>query len=82
MGQLPEIQTDIVKRIIAFIEAGCLMYICATYQIFEKIIFEKVSLTLLILNKVPTQRKSAELTILDAGGKHCLGEFYSYGSIH
>ena len=32
------------------------MYICATYPIFEKMIFAKVSLTLLILNKVRAQR--------------------------
>ena len=32
------------------------MYICATYQIFEEIIFAKVGLTLLILNKVRAQR--------------------------
>ena len=32
------------------------MYICATYQIFEKMIFAKVSLTRLILNKVRAQR--------------------------
>ena len=32
------------------------MHICATYQIFEKLIFAKVGLTLLILNKVRAQR--------------------------
>ena len=32
------------------------MYICATYQIFEKLIFAKVGFTLLILNKVRAQR--------------------------
>ena len=32
------------------------MYICATYQIFEKTIFARVSLTVLILNKVRAQR--------------------------
>ena len=42
--------------VVAFIEAGCLMYICATYQIFKKMIFAKVGLTLLILNKVRAQR--------------------------
>ena len=38
------------------IEAGCLMYIRGTYQIFEKMIFAKVSLTLMILKKVRAQR--------------------------
>ena len=50
------------------------MYIRGTYQIFEKMIFAKVSLTLLILIK---SARSAELMILDAGKKQTLGEFYS-----
>jgi len=41
---------------IAFIEAGCLMYIRGDHRIFEKMIFAKVGLTLLILNKVRAQR--------------------------
>ena len=42
------------------------MYICATYQIFEKIIFARVSLTLLILNKVRAQRRANDF---GRGGK-------------
>ena len=48
------------------------MYICATYQIFEEMIFAKVGVTIWFLIK---SARSAELTILDAGKKHKLGEF-------
>ena len=34
------------------------MNICATYQIFEEMIFAKVSFTLLILNEVRAQRRT------------------------
>jgi len=42
------------------------------HHIFEKIIFAKVGLTLLIFNKVRAQRGANDL---DAGKNHRLGEF-------
>ena len=50
------------------------MYIRGTYQIFEKMIFAKVGLTLLILNKVRAQRGANDF---GRGKKQTLGEFYS-----
>ena len=55
------------------------MYIRGTYQIFEKMIFAKVSLTLLIslIKAFRGAQAKAKLTILDAGKNQTLGEFYS-----
>ena len=45
--------------------------ICATYQIFEEMIFAQVGLTLLILNKVRAQRGANDFA---RGKKQTLGE--------
>ena len=71
---------DVVKKLslrqtdCIYPQVGRAGYVSGTYRIFEEIIFAKVGLTLLISLSFS---RSAKLTILDAGKKIALGEFYS-----